>query len=190
MRMHGHGYTEIARLIQPRRFGSISISAHAGIPWAADNDCFQELNIPRLVKMLRAIQGLPGCLFIVVPDVVGDHAATLKRWHRWYPIISQFGPCAFALQDGVRVREIPWKELDVLFIGGTTDFKLGYDAAKIARYARSHGIPVHMGRVNTQRRIRYAHSLGCTSFDGTKWGMFPDTWIHKDIAYLRSLLNE
>lgn len=53
-----------------------------------------------------------------------------------------------------------------------TEWKLGPVAASIAREAKARGKWVHMGRVNSERRMRYAASIGCDSVDGTflKWG--------------------
>ena len=36
---------------------------------------------------------------------------------------------------------------------------------------------VHMGRVNSTRRIRYAASIGCDSVDGTKWVRWRDRYL-------------
>jgi len=58
-------------------------------------------------------------------------------------------------------------EFDVFFIGGTTGWKLGPATARLAAQARALGKPVHMGRVSSLKRIRYAAHIGCASADGT-----------------------
>ena len=41
---------------------------------------------------------------------------------------------------------------------------------------------VHMGRVNSERRIRYAASIGCDSIDGTKWVRWRDIYLNAGLA--------
>jgi EAL domain-containing protein (putative c-di-GMP-specific phosphodiesterase class I) len=80
-------------------------------------------------------------------------------------------------QDGLEDHPVPWGLIDALFIGGTTEFKMGPVAAAAAQQARLLGKWVHMGRVNTRRRIRYAKSLGCDSMDGTSFSRFRRTTL-------------
>lgn len=51
--------------------------------------------------------------------------------------------------------------------GGSTAWKLGPEARAIAVEARQRGVVVHMGRVNSRARMRYAANIGCVSCDGT-----------------------
>ena len=56
------------------------------MPWAADNDAFNvnswdERAERRFVRMVEALSGLPGCLFVVCPDVVGDAGLTSLGRH-------------------------------------------------------------------------------------------------------------
>ena len=73
---------------------------------------------------------------------------------------------------------IPWASMRALFIGGaTTAFKLGPEVEEIVAEARSRGVWVHMGRVNSLRRLAYGASIGCDSIDGTQWVRFRDTYL-------------
>lgn len=112
-------------------------------------------------------------LWIACPDVVGDHAATMAKWHEWAPIIRAAGhPPAFVLQNGCRsLRDCP--QGVPLFVGGDDEYKLGTTAAAIVADARRIGLPVHMGRVNSFKRATYAHSIGCTTIDGSGFSKFP-----------------
>jgi hypothetical protein len=158
----------LGRLIGPRLRSSPGRTAGMGWPWAADNDAYSDWNDARFRRMLDAIAGIPGCLFVTAPDVVGDHDATLKRFWEWAPEIRLRGlPIAFVAQDGVTPEQIP--DCDAVFIGGTDAFKLSPTAALVASEARRRGAWLHMGRVNSHRRMRYAHQLGCDSIDGTCW---------------------
>jgi hypothetical protein len=163
-------------LTSPRGRHDITKVVALGAPWAADNDCFNGLDRGAYVKMLGRLQGIPGCLFVTVPDVVGDAALTLRRFQIWAAAVRYNGyPLAFVAQDGQEALTVPWDEFAVLFIGGTTAWKLGHDAAQLALEAKARGKGLHMGRVNSLSRLRYARALGCDSIDGTGYSR----WKHK-----------
>ena len=103
-------------------------------------------------------------MWALVPDVVEDPHATLERWHAFAPIARAYGwPLAFAAQDGHTPADVP-TDADVVFIGGSTAWKL----ANIPVFCQSHR-RVHVGRVNTYGRLRYAADCGAESCDGTGW---------------------
>ena len=115
-----------------------------------------------------------GCLFATVPDVVADATATARQFEVWWRAPSRRGlPAALVAQDGLeRLGDwlaSAWPRLDALFIGGSTQWKLGPHAERLAAEARDRGKWVHMGRVNSARPMRYAASIGCDSVDGTGW---------------------
>lgn len=116
------------------------------------------------------------CLFAVAPDVLGDAAATIVRSAPFvYRIRAWFGlPAAVVAQDGLEHLDVPWTWLDVLFLGGSTSWKLGPSARALAAEAKARGKHVHMGRVNSQARIEYAAAIGCDSADGTFIAHGPD----------------
>ncbi len=173
VRDHGHP-PNLGVLSSPR---CVYRDAHdKGFRWAADNDAYLAWDEDKFVRMLDTITGIPGCLFVVAPDVVGDAKATLDRFYEWkYRLEGTRQPRAFVAQDGIENVGVPWAHIHALFIGGTTEFKMGPVAAGIAREARRNRKWLHMGRVNTRKRIRYAKSLGCDSIDGTNFSMFRKT---------------
>lgn len=145
-----------------------------GVPWAIDNCAFSGFNPSAFVSLLQRWQDAPGCLWAVAPDVVCDAKATLERFGYWHKIIKAYGyPIAFAAQNGIERTEIPWDFFNCLFIGGDNKFKLGEQVAVLIKEAKSRGKLVHMGRVNTMRRIRLAHSFGCDTVDGTGLAAWP-----------------
>lgn len=185
--MKRYAHPNLGRLLQPRHFSSVTRTAEEGIPWAADNDCFQGLNAPAYRKMLDAISNKPGCLFVTVPDVVADATATLELWDEWLPEVAGRGlPPAFVLQDGITSDLVPWSECEAVFVGGSTEWKLGAVAAEIIREAKERGKWTHMGRVNTERRIRYAKSIGIQSVDGTKWARFKELSLRDGLRLVSS----
>ena len=129
-------------------------------------------------------------LFVVAPDVVGDAAATLERSRPFLPIIRELGlPAAFVAQDGAETVGVPWDDFDVLFIGGTTDWKLGPHAAELIREAKRRGRWVHAGRVNSKRRFAHFELLGCDSADGTYIAFGPDTNLPNVLHWTQSLFG-
>jgi hypothetical protein len=139
--------------------------------WCADNGCYGD-GYPGGVGYLRWLAELQPhadrCAFATAPDVVADAEMTLIRSEPFLPVIRALGyHAAFVAQDGLENLAVPWDSFDVLFIGGSTGWKLGPQAARIASEALKRGKHVHMGRVNSLKRLRYAQSIGCTSADGT-----------------------
>jgi len=179
--MRDHAHPNLGRLVTPRHF--CSLHEHGAWPWAADNDCFQGLDPHAYFAMLDALVGMPGrCLFVTVPDVVADARATANLFEVWWGAVARRGlPAALVAQDGLEYlqRWLPmvWPRIDALFIGGSTEWKLGSSAEALAAEAKRRGKWIHMGRVNSARRIRYAASIGCDSVDGTKWVRWRDAYL-------------
>lgn len=165
-----------------------------GVPWCADNGVFGGKypgDDAYLAWLDRRIQHAGRCDFAVAPDVVGDAQATLTRSAPMLPRIRQLGyPVALAAQNGLAAHDIPWDQFDVLFIGGDDTFKLGAEARRLVTAAHTHGKPVHMGRVNSERRLRYAHHIGCDSADGTYLVFGPQINLPKLLAWLRRIDNQ
>jgi hypothetical protein len=150
----------------------------AGKPWACDNGAFAGFREKAFLKMLSKMQGLPGCLWVAAPDVVCDAAGTRERFDRWEPVIREMGfPVALVAQNGLTIETTPWDRLDCLFIGGDDTFKLGPDARALVLAAKERGKLVHMGRVNTLRRLRYAYEIGVDTVDGTQFSRFAERWL-------------
>lgn len=133
------------------------------------------------------------CRFAVAPDVVGDAAATLERSAPWLPRIRDLGlPAAFVAQDGLEDLDVPWSTFDVLFVGGSTDWKLGPAARELVAEARRRGKGIHVGRVNSRRRFRYAEAIGGpdVSVDGTFLAYGPRTNLPRLRAWLTDLRDQ
>lgn len=164
----------LGRLVQPRHYWKIEETEALGIPWAVDNDAFNGGFDARawdqMLDRLGAIDDPAHCLFVATPDVVGDAAETARLFRRWAPGIARRGlPIGFVAQDGLELERVPWFDIAAVFIGGTDDYKLGPDAERLVSEAKSRGRWVHMGRVNSFRRLERARALGCDSVDGSSW---------------------
>jgi hypothetical protein len=160
-----------------------------GVPWGADNGCFGK-GYPGsagwLAWLRRLAEHTNRCLWASAPDVVGDAAATLARSRLHLPAIRGLGyPAALVAQDGLEHLPVPWDEFDVLFVGGSTGWKLGPAAARLVADALDRGKRVHMGRVNSRRRWSYAEHLGCHTVDGTFLVFGPDTNLPRLLSWTR-----
>lgn len=166
----------------------------AGVKWCADNGCFGK-GYPGDKEWLNWLRSnakdSATCLFATAPDVVGDAAATLARSAPWLPEIRRLGyPAALVAQDGLEHLGIPWDAFDVLFIGGSTEWKLGHAARHITSEAKKRGKHVHMGRVNSYRRYRYAELIGCDSVDGTYLVFGPDKNLGRLLGWVDAAASQ
>jgi hypothetical protein len=170
----------VGHLIVPRQWNlADSLDLQPG-RWAMDNGAFSGFDEGAFVRMLERFDGIPGCLFVTAPDVVADAAATLARWPFWARLIRGLGHRpALVAQDGLTPGRVPWEEMGALFIGGSTAYKEGPQAATLIGLAKARGIWVHVGRVNGRRRYELMQRAGADSLDGTGFSMFPDTNIPK-----------
>jgi hypothetical protein len=118
-------------------------------------------------------------LWALVPDVVGDRLATLAAWDEYSPVLRSYGwPLAFAVQDGMTYSDVP-RDASVVFVGGSTDWKWKTMADWCAAFPR-----VHVGRVNTYRRLWDCHDAGAESCDGTGWMRGSQLQLRGLLAYL------
>jgi len=107
-------------------------------------------------------------LFATAPDVPFDWKATLRLSRPWLRKIRRMGcPAALCAQEGMTSGSIPWDDFDCLFIGGRDGFKEGSIVRDACPEARIRGKWVHMGRVNSLRRLLIALDFGVDSVDGT-----------------------
>lgn len=162
-----------------------------GLTTSADNGAFSGLDVGAFCSMLGQYQEAKIPLeWVACPDVVGDDVSTFGLWVQWHKIIRAFGfRPALVLQDGMELMDIIAFKPPAVFIGGSTDYKLGPVVRKIVQWARSENKPVHMGRVNTEKRIRYAVEIGCTSCDGSGFSKWPDKRIPLGIKWIKRAIR-
>lgn len=165
-----------------------------GVTWAADNGVFGG-KYPGDDEYLGWLDARrthrSQCLFAVAPDIVGDAAGTLQRSAPMLGRIRRLGfPAALAAQNGLEDLTVPWTSFDVLFLGGDTAWKLGPEARALTAEARARRKRVHMGRVNSHRRLRYAAAIGCHSVDGTYLAFGPDVNLAKLLGWVREVRGQ
>lgn len=137
--------------------------------FAMDNGAFANFNPQGFRNMLaRHSERKHLCRWVAVPDVVGDARRTLEVFRYWRSQSDLIGwRLAFVAQDGQENLPIPWHQIDAIFIGGSTDWKLGSAASACVKAAKAIGKWVHVGRINTPARYEYFRDLGADSCDGT-----------------------
>lgn len=151
----------------------------SGMWWAMDNACFSnpDFDFARWKRTLDRHRSYAGdrLLFVVAPDVPMDGEATLARFAEYRDRFAALdAPVALVSQNGMGVEDVPWGDIDVLFVGGSTEWKTSQDSAAIVAEAKRRGRWVHMGRVNSLRRLQVAASMGVDSCDGTFLKYGPD----------------
>ncbi len=189
-------------LMTPRNGNRIGKADAAGTVWAADNDCFQGLHPVRWLRFLaKVVESGSRPVFVACPDVVADAGATWALYDRWAPVLRSLGlPVALVLQDGLerfkwRAR-LPsaWDEIAAVFVGGSTAWKEGPHAAALVDEAKARGKWIHVGRVNSERRIKRFAELGADSFDGSGFSAWGDKRIALAVKWidraLRSLATQ
>lgn len=151
-----------------------------GFPYAIDNGAwtahqsnipFQEEPFLRLVKKMG-----DRAEWIVVPDIVGAGLESLRFSERWLSRLSWPAPVLLAVQDGVQpadVTSIVGSDLG-LFVGGSTEWK-ERTLMQWGELAEERSTYLHVGRVNTARRIRLCGDAGVDSFDGTSASRYART---------------
>jgi hypothetical protein len=191
-----------------------------GVAWAGDCGGYTAKyagDEPFLRWLATRVPLAADCAFITAPDVVGDAAATLRQAQPMLSRIRRLGfPAAYVAQNGSENTPPPWGQFDVLFLGGLpecpqcrwtrrlgddtkhcptcgrrlTEWKTGPAARDLTRDAGQRGVPVHMGRVNSLKRLRAAHGMGCASADGTILAIAPDRRLPEVLSWVADVNNQ
>lgn len=122
--------------------------------------------------------------WVVVPDIVmgGGASLTLSRW--WLPrVLDQTQLALIAVQDGMTSTDVDdlVGERVGIFVGGSTEWKKS-SLPIWAALKRDTGCYLHVGRVNSVRRIALCMWARADSFDGTSVTRFATTLPRLDLA--------
>ena len=157
------------------------------VAWAADTGCFSQPAKYNDERYLDWLDRRPRktCLFATAPDVVADAEATWALARPMLPQIRELGyPAALVAQDGIEFMDVRWDSFDALFIGGSTEWKLGPVAFEIGKEAKRRGKHLHWGRVNSLRRMFLARKATADSADGTYIAFAPDLLLPRVCRWL------
>lgn len=162
------------------------------MPYALDNGAYgafskgaewDEAAWRRLLEWARISGQDP--LWVLVPDVVGDRLRTLRKWEMFHHVARRYKwPLAFAVQDGMEPADVPLGA-DVVFVGGSTDWKWSTYRSWCAAFPR-----VHVGRVNTYGQLYKCADAGAESVDGTGWFRGDQRQYNGLLAFLEEQAGE
>jgi hypothetical protein len=118
----------------------------------------------------KALDLLGECAdFIVLPDIVAGGLASLDFSLSWIDEVKTYGrPMLLPVQDGMEVEHVDpiLKDGMGIFIGGTTEYKES-TIPMWSDFGALFDIYVHVGRVNSRRRLKLCKMSGADSFDGS-----------------------
>ena len=158
-------------------------------PIYADNSAFTGFDETLYLRFIDRIPTPDTLEWLSVPDIVGDAEATIDLFHSWQPRLDHLN-LAFVAQDGAEDLQLPWDLFVCLFIGGTTDWKLSQAAADLCAEAKTQAKWLHMGRVNSKKRLRYAYALHCDSVDGTGYSKYSKKYLAPALEYVYQIHNQ
>lgn len=208
------GSVAIERAMLAGELGMITTPAQGnklvpGAMWCRDNGVFGGQypgNEAYLAGLDDFAEVADSCLFVVAPDKVGNHWATKELATAPFSLpgedpddarnmlerIREKGfPVAFVAQPGIEFDCWDmWDEIDVLFIGGGSDWKTSEAVAELVAVAKSLGKWVHMGRVNTAERYAKAAAMGCDSVDGTMMTFAPAKNLRRVLKWRADAIRE
>lgn len=138
-----------------------------GTTFAIDNGAYSKFQMGNFLGLIeREKDNKDKCLFITMPDIVGNARRTLESFDIWSEKLCAW-PRALVLQEGIDDLDIPWRKISAIFIGGGNAFKTSKAVRDIVKCAKLLGKWTHMGRVNGKDRIIDAHEMGIDSIDGS-----------------------
>ncbi|MGP5108950.1 MULTISPECIES: hypothetical protein [Pseudomonas] len=159
-----------------------------GMRYALDNgawtafqqgEAFDEVAFGRAVDLLGEKAD-----WIVLPDIVAGGMASLEFSLRWLERLKGIPTkLLLAVQNGMQpddVRELLSPAIGI-FVGGDTEWKLG-TLNTWGLLARRRNCHLHVGRVNSARRITLCAAAGVNSIDGTSATRFAKTLPPLDAA--------
>lgn len=143
-------------------------------PWAYDNGAYKDwtagrnFNVQAYERDLERLAAMEGARpdFAVAPDVVAGGPKSLDLSLAWAPRIAHLAPLYLAVQDGMSEGDVaavvgPFAGL---FVGGSLEWKVRTGGTWVA-LAHHLGRRCHIGRVGTERRLRWARRIGADSID-------------------------
>lgn len=158
-----------------------------GMPLALDNGCYSGFDERKFRKMIvEAKQSECDIMWVACPDVVGSASDTNKLFQEWRDELTGFR-VAYVGQDGAEDLDVPFNAFDCLFIGGSTDWKLSESARCLIHEAKRQNKTVHVGRVNSEKRLRYCYRLGVDTVDGSGYFRYKWWYLGQTLQFIDGL---
>jgi len=161
----GVGEVNLPNTLPPRRY-----------PWFLDNGAWVASKRGKLLdegKFYNAIRKIElgdcGWIpeFVVVPDIVGGGQESLDYSLSWVDRIHM-APRYLAVQNWMLPKNVEsvLKRFEGIFVGGTSEWKEN-TAHWWVKLAHDNGMPCHIGRAGTEKKIKWAKSIGADSIDSS-----------------------
>ncbi len=183
--MKAHDWRLIINALTPREPKEWRYALDNGA-WSAFTQA-KPFDVPAFERAL--VRFAPAADWTVLPDIVAGGHASLETSLRWMRRVLDAGPRALlAVQDGMAITDVATfvGPRVGLFVGGSTAWKWQTLPAW-AELARRSSCWLHVGRVNTSKRIHACGDVGATSFDGTSPSRFAVTT--PKLSHARDQLN-
>jgi hypothetical protein len=124
-----------------------------------------------------------GADFVVLPDIVTGGERSLVFSMNWAHRLDRSCPQLLAVQDGMTAEMVapfvgPFRGI---FVGGSDEFK-ERSLPIWAEVAKRQQAYLHVGRVNSVRRIGLCAAAGADSFDGSSASRYQVTLNKLDLA--------
>lgn len=172
------GAKQFVDLIQTNGWGRMVttkvIKPYPGEPWCVDNgayNCFvngKPWDAMTFQQLITKLEPLSSPYLAVVPDKIMGGNESLNHSNLWLSMFRNEWPWYLAVQNGMDVDLVEESIIKLpyagLFIGGDDRFKQD-TGLQWVELAHRYGLQVHIGRVGTPRRIRWANDIGADSVD-------------------------
>lgn len=166
---------------------AVGVHRHEGFDYAIDNGAWsahqaqESWESPAYRGKFEELLGThgAGADWIARPDIVEGGRASLERSLQWKERLERTipqAPLLIPVQDGMTpaLLEPHLHARCGVFVGGSTRFK-ETTMHLWGQVCRAQGAWLHVGRVNTRRRIRLCQMARADSFDGTSVTRFAST---------------
>lgn len=161
---------------------------HEGFAYCLDNGAWTYHQLGVLFDEARFAAALaafgPGADFVITPDIVLGGRDSLALSLSWLPrVLAHTRLALIPVQDGMVAADVADLVGDRvgIFVGGSTQWK-ERSLPVWAGVRRATGCYLHVGRVNTARRIAICAAAGADSFDGTSASRYAVTIPELDRA--------
>lgn len=159
-----------------------------GFPYALDNGAWSDFQSGRDFddeRFKTLVDRLGGQAdWIVAPDIVAGGVNSLRLSLLWLPhLLVRTRLVLIPVQDGMGPQDmvsIVSKRVGI-FLGGSTEWKLDH-MREWGEFCAQQRCYYHVGRVNTVRRFRLAHTAGADSADGSSASRYAVTLPKLDFA--------
>jgi len=193
-----HSPTQVGLLVTPTGKKNIGQQLGPHPYWiGVDNGCYNADSVDSFNQIEQKFIDLtyrldPGRLaFVASPDIIADPDQTLELFYGWRPHFLHLRlRTALVLQDGMTTQDIPWPELEAVFVGGTDQYKFSPDVYRICLQAKQHRKWIHFGRINSKRKLSLAHDYHAHSVDGLHWSFYTHKNLAQGIEWVQSIKSQ